>query len=454
MNINSRNIYTIYFLLYFSLLVGFYFNEDFGVGYISDYSQHKLYIVLFDTDFINTLLNFDKFTTSHSPIYYIFFLFLEKISFNETFARLVNLHISLLIPYFFYLCLKLKYKFQKENLKILIPCIIFFSPYFRSSSIWLGSENLSLVFLLISFYFFLKYESNNEENLFYILSNVFFLACAAYFRPIYSLFGIYFVVRYYLDLKLSAKFLYYILINIILSFPAIYYVFILDVNFITIHIGDVTDTSRIVNQFAIVISVIFFYSIPFLLLNIKDNFRLSLFKVENIILSIIFLYFLIFYFNYNYPYGGSIFYKLSLLIFNNNYLFYFLSLISLNVLFVIFFVYEKGKERMFDLILLLTLILLEPDRFIYHETYDPLLYCVFFLLMKNQIYFNFTKKLTDKKFILLIIFCSSFFALSILKTIYYQTEMPKYQSSYIPLIGIDANHIIKYHERQKKNLLL
>jgi len=413
MNINSRNICVIYLFLYFSLLVGFYFNEDFGMGYASDYIQHKIYITLFEKDFSNTLFNFDKFTTSHSPIYYIFFLFLEKVSFNETFARLINLHISLLIPYFFYLCLKLKYKFQKENLKILIPCIIFFSPYFRSSSIWLGSENLSLIFLLISFYFFLKYDSNKEKNLSYILSNVFFLACAAYFRPIYSLFSIYFFVRYYIDLKLSAKFLYYILVNIILSFPAAYYVFILDVNFITIHIGDVMDTSRIVNQFAIVISVIFFYSIPFLLLNIKDNFRLSLFKVENIILSIIFLYLLIFYFNYNYPYGGTIFYKLSLLIFNNDYLFYFFSLISLNVLFVILFVYAKGKERMFDLILLLTLILLEPDRFIYHETYDPLLYCVFLLLMKNKIYLDFTKKLTDKKFILLIIFCSSFFTLSI-----------------------------------------
>ena len=454
MNINSRNIYIVYLILYFSLLVGFYFNEDFGAGYESDYTQHKLYVALFQEDFISTLLNFNKFTTSHSPIYYIFFLFLEKVSFGETFARLINLHFSLLIPYFFYLCIKLKYKFQKSNLIILIPSIIFFSPYFRSSSIWMGSENLSLIFLLISFYFFLKYESNEEGNLSYILSNVFFLACAAYFRPIYSLFGIYFVVRYYLDLKLSAKFLYYILINIILSFPAVYYVFILDVNFISIHIGNVTDTSRIVNQFAIVISVIFFYSIPFLLLNIKDNFRLSLFKVENIILSIIFLYLLIFYFNYNHPYGGTIFYKLSLLIFNNNYLFYFFSLISLNVLFIIFFVYEKGKERMFDLILLLTLILLEPDRIIYHETYDPLLYCVFLLLMKNKIYLDFTKKLTDKKFILLIIFCSSFFTLSILKTIYYQVEMPKYQSSYIPLIGIDANHIIKYHENQKKNLLL
>ena len=130
MNINSRNIYVIYILLYFSLLVGFYFNEDFSLGYISDYYGVKLLVSLFEKDFVKTLLNFDKFTTSHSPIYYIFVLFLEKISFNETFSRLINLHVSLLIPYFFYLCLKIKYKFKKENLYILIPCIIFFSPYF------------------------------------------------------------------------------------------------------------------------------------------------------------------------------------------------------------------------------------------------------------------------------------------------------------------------------------
>ena len=87
--------------------------------------------------------------------------------------RLINLHISLLIPYFFYLCLKLKYKFQKEDLRSLIPCIILFSPYFRSSSIWISSENISLLFVIISFYFFLKYESNKEKNVSNIFLNVF-----------------------------------------------------------------------------------------------------------------------------------------------------------------------------------------------------------------------------------------------------------------------------------------
>ena len=140
MNINPKNIYITYLFLYFSLLLGFYFNEDFGLGYITDYSVLKLYVPLFEKNFVKTLLNFDTLGTSHSPIYYIFVLFLEKISFNETFSRLINLHVSLLIPYFFYLCLKIKYKFKKENLYILIPCIIFFSPYFRSSSIWLSSN--------------------------------------------------------------------------------------------------------------------------------------------------------------------------------------------------------------------------------------------------------------------------------------------------------------------------
>jgi hypothetical protein len=418
MNINSKNISIIYLLLYLSLLVGFYFNEDFAGGYITDYLFHKNSILsFFNENFSNSFLNYEKFETNHSPIYIVFFLFLEKISFDETFARLINLHLSLAIPYFFYLCLKLKYKFQKENLKSLLPCIIFFSPYFRSSSFWLGSENLSLIFLLVGFYFFLKYESSKEKNLPYILLNALFVACAAYFRPIYALFSIYFFLRFYLDLKLSTKLLYYILTNILLSLPALYYVFILDVNFFIQHINHEIELPRFVNQFFITISIIFFYSIPFLLPNIKNYFKLSFFKTENIILSIVCLYLLILYFNYSFGAGGGVFYKISLFIFGNNYLFYFFSLISVSVLFVTLFVNEKNKNKITDLVIFLTLIFLEPDRYYYHETYDPLLYFIFFLLIKNKIYLNFTEELTNKKFVLLNFFCISFYALSILKTI-------------------------------------
>ena len=428
MNINPKNIYITYLFLYFSLLLGFYFNEDFGRGYMTDYSVLKLYVPLFEKNFVNTLLNFDALGTSHSPIYYIFVLFLEKISFNETFSRLINLHVSLLIPYFFYLCLKIKYKFKKENLYILIPCIIFFSPYFRSSSIWLGSENLSLLFLLISFYFFLKHDATEEKNLSNILLNAVFLACAAYFRPIYALFSIYFFLRFYLDLKLSTKLLYYLLINILLSFPALYYLYILNVDFITIHISQKMNVSRFVNQFSVTISIIFFYSIPFLLTRVGDVLKSSLFKVKNIILSIIFTYLLIYHFNYDLAYGGGIFYKVSLLIFDNNYLFYFFSLIALNLLFLILSSNLKVRDKISDTVLLLVLIFLEPDRIFYHETYDPLLYFVFFLLLKSRFYLNFAEKLTNRKFILLILFSISFYFLSIVKMFYNSIEMPIYKS--------------------------
>jgi len=77
MNISSKNIYIIYLFLYFSLLVGFYFNEDFAFGYRSDYFTHYHEVhAAFKENFTNTLLNFDTRTgTSHSPIYYIFFYF-------------------------------------------------------------------------------------------------------------------------------------------------------------------------------------------------------------------------------------------------------------------------------------------------------------------------------------------------------------------------------------------
>ena len=91
------------------------------------------------------------------------------------------------------------------------------------------------------------------------------------------------------------------------------------------------------------------------------------------------------------------------------------------------------KDRISDLTLLPILIFLEPDRFIYHETFDPLLYFIFFLLIKSRIYLNFARKLTNKKFILLILFSISFYALSIFKMIHNPIEMPMYQSSNVNL---------------------
>ena len=56
MNINSRNISIIYLFLYISLLLGFYFNEDFALGYKSDYLNYRNFV--FEKDFLHSFLNF------------------------------------------------------------------------------------------------------------------------------------------------------------------------------------------------------------------------------------------------------------------------------------------------------------------------------------------------------------------------------------------------------------
>jgi hypothetical protein len=425
MNINLEIFLLFTYFYIFLYLLGFYFNEDFTLGSKTDYLSFRSNIFLSENDFVHSLLNFDKLSGGHPLlIYQILLLLLEKLPFSENFTRLIFLHFSLLLPFFLYLCLKIKYEFKANDIKILLPTIIFFSPYFRSASIWLLSENISLIFLSISLYFFLKYEKTEKKKLSFIILNTLFLALAAYIRPNYSLFGIYFFIRYYFDLNISYKLLFYIFINILLSFPAIYYIFVLDINFVNAFIfrGEHNvlldfNLSGFVNQLSFFLTILFFYSIPFMLLNIRQNFQMSNFnKVENYVFSIIFLFLLIFYFDYNFPNGGGIFFKLSNLIFENNYLFYIFSLISLNAFILIFHGSIKSKDTIFDLALLLTLFLLDIDGVFYHETYDPLLYFLFFLLIKNKTYSNFTKKLTDKKFILLILFCTSFYALSILKT--------------------------------------
>ena len=169
MSLKNNQITIIYSILYLSLLFGFFLNEDFALGYKTDHFIHLDIISRFDSNFLYSLLNFSnrnlEFTTAHSPFFYITFLILKKIFFgNDLLIRLINLHLSLLIPYIFYLLLKVKYNIKKNDFKILLPGIFFLSPYFREGSIWIGSENISLIFLFGSFYYYLLFTTNQNKK--------------------------------------------------------------------------------------------------------------------------------------------------------------------------------------------------------------------------------------------------------------------------------------------------
>lgn len=419
----NKNFFYIYLFLYFSLLVGFYFNEDFAGGALMDYTHHVERMHIMQKDIIGKLLNYDEVGTPHSPIYMLYFIFLNS-TFGFDVAKLINLHLLLFLPFFIYLNLKLKFDFKKNNFLILLPCILFISPYFRASALTIDDNILAATLFTISIYFFFRYEKSNELK--YIFFNTLFFSLAAYFRPIYCIFGFYFFISYYFKLGFNKFFFSYIFFNIILSAPALYYVIVLDVNG---WFQSYYNRVNVLTCISITISIIFFYSLPFLFLNIsqikknKVQLKLFLFNKKILFLSLIFFVSLFFFFDYSggagLPlYSGGIFYKLSILLFKNDYLFYLISTISFYFIFLIFTKFSQKKDLILDIILLLILILLGLHGRIYHEIYDPLFYVLFFLLIKNNFYKSIIQNMKFSSFMYLFLFSFSFFALSVAKKIY------------------------------------
>ena len=160
---------------------------------------------------------------------------------------------------------------------------------------------------------------------------------SAYFSPNFSVFALFFLINYISIFGIRNKKLFIIIItNLLIAIPAIYYVFILEVNFLTktAAIGGLAEKGHniffinIANDLLITFSLIFFYLIPFLLTKvIKIE---NILKFKNILFSLLLCIILSINFDYNYNLsGGGIFFKISHYLFGNNYLFYLLSFISI-----------------------------------------------------------------------------------------------------------------------------
>ena len=412
MKLNKNYIIIYYISLYLSLITGWYLSEDFTGGFKYDLDTHNMLVSnLFDKGIGYGLLNYDIYYVPHSPIFIIYIIFLKKLFLLDELYRLVNLLLSLLIPIFVGLSLKIKYNLKSGDIRYLLPALFFFSPYFRAGSIWTDDNLFAIIFLCISIYFFIKYEKNKI-----FLKNIifcsFFLAICCYFRPIYSIFSIYFFLNFFLNLKFSKNFLYYILSNFILSLPALYYLFVLDVNkWATNYLF----RENVLTIISLVSSVLIFYFLPFILKDYKSLMQ-KILNIKNIILSFIIFILLILFFEYNRTYSGGIFLKLSNLIFNNNYFFFAISSICITLLYILFF-NKKNKIIFLDIVILFLLFCLEMDGVVYHETYDPLIYILVFLIFRNNYISSFIKKLNLKKYILLVFFSFGFYITSIVKTL-------------------------------------
>tara|TARA_B100000123_G_scaffold87540_1_gene63458 strand:- start:211 stop:777 length:567 start_codon:yes stop_codon:yes gene_type:complete len=161
---------------------------------------------------------------------------------------------------------------------------------------------------------------------------------------------------------------------------------------------------NLINSFPLTYTVIFFFLIPFLILD-RDNFLKNL-KPNILNLSICFLLSVIvfLFFNYDLEYGGGIFYILQKKLFSGNLgisIIFFISLYLSNKILEI--------KNIKNLILMFSLLLFEIDTFFYMETFDPLFLICFLLLFDNKNLDNFYNKLSFKKINFIFLYLFTFY---------------------------------------------
>ena len=154
-NIINKDSLILFIILYSSLILGFIFNEDSNGGAYLDYVNQDIIVNKFRDNFINSFLNYDDFTTRHSPILISLISLLKKINIHQDIIRIIYLHLCLVLPITFYLILENKYILNIKDKKkfLLITGLVLLSPTFRSLSIWPDSRILGLTFLISILFF-------------------------------------------------------------------------------------------------------------------------------------------------------------------------------------------------------------------------------------------------------------------------------------------------------------
>lgn len=406
-NLSKKLIYLYIALLYFSIHIGFFFDEDFIGGAKADFITYKNWINLFLTDFNYYFFNYDELDERHSPIIIFYFTILNKLGISEEIIRYVHINISFLIFFAFFQCLKLKYKKFNKSILILFASLVFFSPTLRALSIWPDSRIYGLFFFVLSIYYFLKFEENKKLLNAYL--NIITLAIASYISPNFSVFSIFFFYKFFLYYQFNYKLLEIIILNIFLAIPAFYYLFYLDIMFLfeggtpgdqTLQ-GKIPNRFNFANKILLISTIIFFYLIPFLITGIVKIKKIT-FK-DYLIASIILIP-CVLLFNYMPTYtGGGIFFHISYKILNTNIFLYLIFYLSLLIILKI------CTKNITNIVIISLLLLSNIQLTVYHKYYDPLLLILFLTIFDFK---NFS--LNINKYLIFLIYNVIFLGISII----------------------------------------
>ena len=404
-----KSIYLI-FLLYGLLLFGFFLNVDPNGGAFNDYQNHIRLLTDLKDNFFETLFQFDKYATRHSPVLYILISFFYKLNLSDTLIRFLSIHFCLLLPLIFYKSILIKFKDVDKNHALLLCGLIFLSPTFWSLSIWPDSRIFGLIFFCLSIKYFLKFEIQDKDHFGNSIKCILSYTLASYISPNFSIFSIFYFYFFLKKFNLSKEIIYIVLLNIVLSLPAIFYLLSLDTIFLfntAVPSGNINNFQifNFSNKILIIFSIIFFYAIFFLL---TKSINLNYWNIKIAILSFIIILILGYFFDYNYNLtGGGIFFKISYFLTENNYLFFIVCFFS------IIFILNIMKMEMKNSILIVLLILSNPQYTIYHKYYDPFLLILFTLLFSVNL--NIRNFFNYRSLMIFYIYTGSFLIINFLK---------------------------------------
>ena len=397
----------IFFTLFVSLVISFQLGENSSGGSKHDFFATKIYIDTFKIDFLLGLEMFKAKGELHLPFFYILIANLNKI-FGDTMVKYFYLIVSSTIPLILYSALKKKFSQANFDHLFLLSLLVFLSPYFRSSAVWLTTDNLALLFFLLSIDSFLKFENSKDNVLINAILCFTFLILASYVRYYYSIFFIFFFLMMQSKLNFKEKF-NIILFNFICSIPFLFYVkfFLDDTN--------TSDALYFVGfdfffNALIFTSLFFFYFLPFLfnhysLKKIRDIINQ---KKKHITFSILIFFSLFLLYEIpNILFGGGIFYKISRL--------YSLDIFFLFSFLGFLFFYFFNENILRNNLIFLILIFGFPITTLFQKYYDPLILILILTLIDSK----FVKKLIENSKINFSFIISYYLVFLISSIVYY-----------------------------------
>ena len=376
MLINKNQQICLYLLCFFSLIISLIMEENSSGGSRLDNEITRQFVDKFSINFSYGIKYFVNSGQVQSPVFYIIVSYSEKIL-GKFFLKYFYLFISALVPLIFYTSLKKKFQNIDKNYLFLISLIIFLSPFFRSSTVWMTTDNLAILFYILSISKYLSLKKNNSTK--NIILCLIYLSLAVYIRQYYIIFFIFFFIKFYNILSLK-KLFSFLLFEILIFLPLIwYYYYFLEINFSKLNTFESTTSPFELNFFKnllIFLSLYFFYTIP-LYTNIFLKIKKDIIKYFFYIL-ILFLIFLSIYsingiiFG---EFGGGFFVKISKIL-NRKELFFIASFVGA-------FLLCKNMNTN-NIIVYICLILAFPTVIIYQKYYDPLLILTIFTITEKD----------------------------------------------------------------------